>query len=368
MQAFRQSGGLGAVVMLSQDTAPPYNRPPLSKDYLRGESDVSALPLEQPEYYSDNGIEVRLSETVVELDTADRVVRTRSGAEIGYDRCILALGSTPSELPVSGGESAHTLRWLEQAVRLRDGAQVATTAVVIGSGFIGCEAAASLATRGIKVTMVSTEKLPQLARLGPDAAGLIAGWLRDAGIELLAESEVSEISAGRLVRLSDGTMYSADLILSAVGVVPHTEVARRAGLQMKDGRILVDESMRASAPGVFAAGDAALAFNVAAGRHLAVEHWGDADAMGTIAGTVAAGRSATWSATPGFWSEIGSNTLKYAAWGDGYDTATTVRHDNGGLTIWYSTDGVAVGVLTHDADDDYDRGSTLIADGAPPPK
>jgi 3-phenylpropionate/trans-cinnamate dioxygenase ferredoxin reductase subunit len=216
--------------------------------------------------------------------------------------------------------------------------------------------------------MVSTEKLPQLGRLGLDAAELIAGWLRDAGIELIPESEVSQISAGRLVHLSDGTMYSADLILSAVGVVPHTEVAQRAGLQMKDGRILVDESMRTSAQGVFAAGDAALAFNMAAGRHLGVEHWGDADAMGTIAGTVAAGRSATWSATPGFWSEIGSKTLKYAAWGDGYDTATTVHHDNGGLTIWYSADGVAVGVLTHDADDDYERGSTLIADGAPPPE
>jgi 3-phenylpropionate/trans-cinnamate dioxygenase ferredoxin reductase subunit len=143
VQAFRQSGGVGPVVMLSHDTAPPYNRPPLSKDYLRGESDVSALPLEEPEFYSDNGIELRLSETVDELDTADRVVRTQSGAEIGYGRCILALGSVPAELPVPGGESAHTLRWLEQAVRLRDDAQVATTAVVIGSGFIGCEAAAS---------------------------------------------------------------------------------------------------------------------------------------------------------------------------------------------------------------------------------
>jgi NADPH-dependent 2,4-dienoyl-CoA reductase/sulfur reductase-like enzyme len=107
---------------------------------------------------------------------------------------------------------------------------------------------------------------------------------------------------------------------------------------------------------------------VAAGRHLAVEHWGDADAMGTVAGTVAAGRTATWSAPPGFWSQIGSHTLKYVAWGDGYDTARAVRHENGGLTVWYSSDGVAVGVLTNDADDDFERGSTLIADGAPPPE
>src|ERR1700712_5777665 len=140
-QAFRQSGGRGSLVMFSEDTALPYNRPPLSKDYLRGESDASALPLEGPEFYSDNDIEVRLSETVLDIRTADRTVHTRSG-DITFDQCILALGSRPTALPIPGGETAHTLRWLGEAVRLRESAQVAATAVVIGSGFIGCGAAA----------------------------------------------------------------------------------------------------------------------------------------------------------------------------------------------------------------------------------
>ena len=368
VQSFREAGGRGSVLLVSEDDVPPYNRPPLSKDYLRGETESSALPLAEPDFYADHDIEVRLRQSVVALDTARRTITTSTGDVVEYDRCVLALGSTPTELPVPGGTSALMLRWLEQARTLREVAQVATSAVVIGSGFIGCEAAASLAARGIKVTIVSAERLPQVDRLGPDAARLIARWLTDAGVVLIGSTEVSEITAGRLVHLSDGTTLPTDLILAATGVHPNADLAEQAGLEMKDGRIVVDAAMRTSATGVFAAGDAVYAFNTSAGRHLSVEHWGDADGMGTIAGTVAAGGTSTWSAAPGFWSEIGDHTLKYSAWGDGYDRATAVRHDNGGLTVWYSTEGVAVGVLTSGADQDYERGADLIVAGSPVPE
>ena len=364
VRAFRESGGQGPVTLLSEDDWLPYNRPPLSKDYLRGQSDASELPLAGSEFYQDNDIDVHLSETVVELDRTRRTVRTSSGRQLAYANCILAMGSRPNQLPVPGAGSALSLRWLAQASALRDTAQVAASAVVIGSGFIGCEAAASLATRGLSVTMVTVEKQPQLGRLGPDAAALIAGWLDTAGVTLVAEAEISSITGDRFVHLSDGTTLSADLILAAVGVSPNGALAQRAGLEMKDGRIVVDASMRTSMPGVFAAGDAAFAFNAAAGRHLAVEHWGDADTMGTIAGTVAAGGDAAWSDAPGFWSEIGPHTLKYAAWGDGHDRATAVPNSEGGLTVWYEKDHVAVGVLTYLADVDYERGSELITSGA----
>ena len=367
VQAFRESDGQGSVTLLSADDHLPYNRPPLSKDYLRGESEATGLLLAQAEFYRDNDIDVLLSETAVELDTSGRTVRTGSGLELPYSQCVLALGSTPNELPIPGGGSALKLRWLEQAAALREVAQVAASAVVIGSGFIGCEAAVSLATRGLSVTMVSTEQQPQLNRLGPDAAGLITGWLEAADVTLLPEAEITSITGGRFVHLSGGTTLSADLILAAVGVTPNTEVARQAGLEMTDARIVVDASMRTSAPGVFAAGDAAFAYNTAAGRHLSVEHWGDADAMGGIAGTVAAGGAASWATSPGFWSEIGSHTLKYTAWGDGYDSATPVGRDDGGLTIWYGKTGIVVGVLTSGADDDYEMGSKLIVAGSPLP-
>ncbi len=375
LRAYRSAGGSGQVVMVSEDDTPPYSRPALSKDYLRGETDEQALSLAESELYLAVGNELLLAESVVALDAGARSVRTRTGREIGYVNCLLATGSDPAGLDVPGGDSALRLRWLDQARQLRAAAQVARTAVVIGSGFIGCEAAVALARRGIAVTMVSSEQRPQQARLGDAAADLIAGWLDEAGVRLHSGTEVANIAvvdpavvdgtAGRIVRLSDGTALSTDLVLAAVGVSPRAELAVQAGLELRSGRVVVDECMRTAIPGLFAAGDLAMAYHAAAGRHLAVEHWGEAERMGEIAGTVAAGGEAKWEDPPGFWSTIGDHTLKYTAWGDGFDEATADEHDNGGLSIWYSQNGTVVGVLTNDADDDYERGTELVRTGSP---
>lgn len=371
--AYRKQGGQGSAVLVSEDEHPPYNRPPLSKDFLRGESDETGLPLVPPDYYPANDCELVLSSSVVAIDQEARLVRTASGREIAYRKCILATGSAPSIPAFPGAEHTHSLRWLDQAVSLRETAQSARSAVVIGSGFIGCEAAASLAARGLAVTMVSDEPQPQLRRLGSAAADLISGWLSDAGVRIRSGVQVTGVTAigsdrqERIIELSDGTTLSADLVLTAVGVRPRAELAEQAGLTVRDGRIEVDEHMQTSADHIFAAGDVVCAYNSAAGRHLSVEHWGEAESMGEIAGTVAAGGDAEWAQAPGFWSEIGGHTLKYAAWGDGFDLADPVRHVDGGLTVWYSTGGVTVGVLTSNSDDDYDRGPNLVETAAPVP-
>jgi NADPH-dependent 2,4-dienoyl-CoA reductase/sulfur reductase-like enzyme len=150
-------------------------------------------------------------------------------------------------------------------------------------------------------------------------------------------------------------------------VEPEAGIAAGAGLAVEAGRVRVDAHMRSSAAGVLAAGDVAFAFNAAAGRHLAVEHWGEALAMGQVAGRTAAGLEASWAEVPGFWSTIGDRTLKYAAWGDGFDDASLVDHGGGAFTVWYSHQGVTVGVLTHDADHDYERGRRLIEQRQPAP-
>jgi 3-phenylpropionate/trans-cinnamate dioxygenase ferredoxin reductase component len=150
----------------------------------------------------------------------------------------------------------------------------------------------------------------------------------------------------------------------AAGVAPRAELAAAAGISVGGGAIPVDAAMRTSAPGVLAAGDVCRAFNVAAGRELRVEHWGDALGQGAIAGQVAAGREAAWSDVPGFWSTIGRCTLKYTAWGDGFDEARFVPHGNG-FTVCYGRDGKLVGVLTHEADENYERGGQAVAEGAP---
>ena len=364
--AYRAAGGSGRVVLFSADDHPPYHRPPLSKDFLRAETEADTLPLAPDTWYAANGIELVLDERVLALDRVAHTVTTSTGRVERFGSCLLATGAVPRGLAVPGGERALPLRFLTQANRLRDAAGTAARAVVIGSGFIGCEAAASLTRRGVAVTMISSEPAPQQARLGDAVAQRISGWLSADGVEVLGGAKAAEVTADA-VRLEDGRSIPADLVVAAVGVEPQSELAERAGLAVSDDRIEVDERMRTADPRVLAAGDVALARNAGAGRRLPVEHWGEAERMGEVAGTVAAGGSDSWDNVPGFWSQIGDHTLKYAAWGDGYDDDRLVEHEGGGFTVFYSRDGVTVGVLTCDADDDYERGQELIAGKQPPP-
>ena len=377
-QAYRDAGGRGPVRIVTADATAPYNRPPLSKDYLRGESAEDELPLTPDPAEMD--VQVETGTTVQQLDPQQRTVTLTSGRVLPYRQCVLAVGMVPATLPVPGGDdpAVHTLRFLGQARALRAAAHDGDTAVVIGSGFIGCEAAVSLARRGMSVIQVSRQAVPQEGRLGADVGRRLAGWLADEGVRLVTGRSVDRIDDGRTVVLSDGTAVTGDLVLAAVGVRPATEFVERAGVLCTEGRVVVDEHMRTTFPGIWAAGDAVLARNAAAGRHLAVEHWGEALAMGEVAGRQAAGESsAAWSAVPGFWSEIGDRTLKYAAWGDGFDDVTVVDHPAGGdaanvgadgaFTAWYSRGGRLVGVLTHEADEDYDRGGELVATGGSVP-
>jgi 3-phenylpropionate/trans-cinnamate dioxygenase ferredoxin reductase subunit len=235
---------------------------------------------------------------------------------------------------------------------------------VVGSGFIGCEAACSLAAGGRDVVMVSQEELPQEARFGAEAAVRIAGWLEEDGVRLLGGVEVAGLGDGHTVRLADGRSLAADLVLVAAGVHHDTDWVVDAGVGCEDGLVRTDSAMRTDVANVYAAGDIAFAHNAAAGRRLRVEHWGDAVRMGEVAGASAAGAEDEWAQPPGFWSEIGARTLKYHAWGDGYDEARLVAHDDTAFTVWFARDGKVVGVLTHDNDDDYDRGGQLVERGA----
>lgn len=363
-RAYREAGG-GAVVLVTADLHLPYNRPPLSKDFLRGESGLDDLPLEDEDFYLEHEIEVLLGQRVTKLLPGEKRIVLGDGESVAFDRCVLATGSAPNPLPVAGGDHPDLLmlRSRVDGERLRTAADGAGSAVVIGSGFIGCEAAASLAARGLSVTMVSTEELPQAGRLGAEVGGRIASWLDDAGVRLIGGVDVTSLDGGHRVTLADGTEYAADLVLVAAGVTPQIDLAESAGLRTHDGRVVVDEQLRTSADDVFAAGDIVHAHNVAAGRSLSVEHWGDAERMGEIAGAGAADSEDRWAQAPGFWSEIGGHSLKYAAWGDGYDELRFVPHDDGGFTVWYGQRGTTVGVLTHRADDDYQRGQRLVEAG-----
>lgn len=371
VEAYLGHRGAGSVLLVSTDPDLPYERPPLSKDLLRGESDEGDVRMDQAALADEAGVTVTLDHRVVGLDPVGGSALLEGGDVVGFGACVLATGAEPVDLDVPGGSSPQLLRLrsLADARRLRQAARTARSAVVVGSGFIGCEAAVSLASLGLQVTMVSAEAAPQADRLGADAAHRLDGWLHEAGVALRTGVTVTgfEPAEDRTRVLLDDDDVSAGLVLVAGGVRPRVGLAEAAGLTVQRGRVRVDEHMRTSAPGVYAAGDVAFAFNPVAGRHVAVEHWGEGLAMGAVAGASAAGVTSPWEAVPGFWSEIGSHTLKYAAWGDGFDTASLVDHGGGAFTVWYGAKGVTVGVLTHEADADYERGESLVASASPVP-
>ncbi|SEP37516.1 Pyridine nucleotide-disulphide oxidoreductase [Amycolatopsis saalfeldensis] len=366
--AYREAGGSGEIHLLSADQDPPYERPPLSKDLLRGETASDQISLVDEKTRKEQDIGLALGDPVVELGP-DRA-RTAAGRDYPFTHCVLATGAEPvrPDLPGADHPRVRVLRSLRDSGHLREAAMRAGEAIVAGAGFIGCEAAVSLARLGLRVTVLCPGPVPQLARLGREAGELIASWLAEEGVLLLPETELKSITDGHIVRTGSGQDLDAGLILLATGARPRADLAEQAGLAIEDGRVRTDERMRTSRPGIFAAGDVALAYNAVAGRALPVEHWGEGLAMGEVAGRTAAGADAVWDAVPGFWSEIGDHTLKYAAWGDGFDHARPVSGDDGKFTVWYERDGTAVGVLTHEADDDYERGTELIHAHRPLPQ
>ncbi|HEY1687647.1 MAG TPA: FAD-dependent oxidoreductase [Solirubrobacteraceae bacterium] len=366
-RAYREHGGAAEVVMLGGETLIPYRRPPLTKEFLRGELDACELPIEEPGWFDEHDIELRLGCEATAIDLSTGAVHA-DGHALRADAIVLATGAEPSrpDLPGLDDPRVQTMRERTDSERVASQATRDTRTVVLGTGFIGCELAASLALNGTHVTLVGQEPAPQQQRLGAEVAERIAGWLTDLDVTLRMGVEVSAVHNGRIVALNHGDPIEADNVVLGMGVRPRSELAERAGLTIVKGAILTDAQMRAHER-VLAVGDVAYAHNRSAGRRLRVEHWGDALGQGEIAGRVLAGEDTQWRDVPGFWSTIGEHTLKYAAWGDGHDRCRLDEHPNGAFTVWYSHHDKLVGALTHDRDEDYERAQQLIAAGGSAP-
>ncbi|MGH2875070.1 MAG: NAD(P)/FAD-dependent oxidoreductase, partial [Solirubrobacteraceae bacterium] len=364
-RAFREAGGRGPVAIVSDERRMPYRRPPLTKDLLRGELPEARLPLEPEAWLAEHGVSLVSGRALSLSLTLDASASAAAGAAAGvgagggeltlaggrtlrWRSCVLATGAEPKRLPLPGCDdpAVRVVRTLDDVRELLARLQDAPDVVVIGSGFIGCEIAASLRHRGHAVTLISDEPAPNHARLGERAAAELAGWLRSEGVRLRLGAGVDAIERreSMLCVAAGEARVEAPLVVMAAGVAPRSELAAGVGAELIDGAIPVDAAMRTRLPGVLAAGDVCLAHNEAAGRPLRVEHWGDALAQGAVAGATAAGRPASWDEVPGFWSTIGERTLKYAAWGDGYEE---VRFDGAGdgapFTVWYGREGRIVG-------------------------
>jgi NADPH-dependent 2,4-dienoyl-CoA reductase/sulfur reductase-like enzyme len=358
-ETFRSKHPNIPVRILTTDPALPYAKPPLSKAYLCGRE--AKLDLHSPGWFVRHHVDLIRGITVDHIDLAHQEVVTAGGRRYPYWHLVLACGANPVPLPVPGAEAALTLRSFADAVVLRMAARAADSAVVIGGGLIGCEAAACLAGRGVPTCMVAAEPVPLQRRFGDDVGDRVAKILSDNGVRFLGSTTVTDIDDTH-VHLDTGASLEGDVVMSATGVRPDPHLAEVAGLHTHDGRIVVDEHMHTSALNVYAAGDVALAYNTTAGRRIAAEHWRDAAQQGLVAGLSAAGHAAAWGKVPEFSCTIGESTLKYRGWGAGYERSKLVDHHNG-FTAYYESNGELVGVLTLNADDDYRRATTSLAAG-----
>ena len=358
-ETFRGKHPTIPVRILTTDPALPYAKPPLSKAYLRGRD--ANLDLHSAAWFARNNVDLIRGVTVDHIDLAHQQVVTAGGRCYPYWHLVLACGANPVPLRVPGAEAALSLRSFADAVVLRMSVRTADSAVVIGGGLIGCEAAACLANRGVPTTLVAAEPVPLQRRFGDEVGERVEKILSDNGVRFLGSATVTDIDDTH-VHLDSGASLDGDVVVSATGVRPDAHLAANAGLDTHDGRIVADEHMHTSALNVYAAGDVALAYNVTAGRHIRAEHWRDAAQQGLVAGLSAAGRQAAWDKVPEFSCTIGEATLKYRGWGIDYEDSRLVDHHNG-FAVYYESAGDLVGILTFNADDDYRRATTSLVGG-----
>jgi 3-phenylpropionate/trans-cinnamate dioxygenase ferredoxin reductase component len=304
----REEGFDGRIVLLSSETEEPYHRPPLSKEYLRGELDESKLRVYEPARYGELEIELLLGRTVASLEPGAHELVLEDGERIAYDAVLLATGSEPRRLEVPGAEldGVHVLRTHANSDSLAAALAGSAGTVVIGAGWIGCEVAASARTLGVDVTIVAPQAVPLERVLGAQLGAFYGDVHREHGVRLLLGHELERVEgAGRVERvlLTDGTVIECDTVVAGIGATPRLALAQAARIETGNG-VLVDGRLQTGAPDVFAAGDIANVPNATFGdRRIRVEHWANANDQGPAVARAMLGSDHRWDRVPYFFSD-----------------------------------------------------------------
>jgi len=322
-ETLRAEGFDGRVVLLGDEPQRPYERPPLSKEYLRGEKDFDAAAVHSAGFYDEQQIELRASTVVTGVDPGASEVTLSSGVRIGYDRLLVATGAAPRRLSVPGADldGVYYLRSVTDADTLRQALTSSAQVVVIGAGWIGAEVAASARQLGATVAMVELASVPLERVLGPEVGAIYRDLHAEHGVDLHFGVGVDALlgsTAVEAVRLSDGTVLPATAVVVGVGVTPRVELAEAAGLSIDNG-IVVDEHLQTSAPGVFAAGDVANAFHPRYGTRIRLEHWSAALNQGPVAARNMLGKATVYDRTPYFFSDQYDLGMEYRGWAPSFD-------------------------------------------------
>jgi 3-phenylpropionate/trans-cinnamate dioxygenase ferredoxin reductase component len=349
-ETLREEGFDGRIVLIGDEDERPYERPPLSKDYLRGEAGRDKVYVHDEGFYAERDIELRLGRSATALDTANRQVELDDGSRTGYDRLLLATGAEPRRLPIPGADLPGVLylRSVEDSDALAKRLTAGGRVVVVGSGWIGSEVAASARQKGLDVTVVDPLAVPLERVLGAELGAIYRDIHADNGVQMLMGTGVEAFEGGQhveRVRTSDGRSLDCDFVVVGVGVAPRVQLAAEAGIAVGDG-VTVDSLLRTDADGVFAAGDVASAHHPFYREHIRVEHWANALNQGPAAARSMLGKGEPYERLPYFFSDQYDVGMEYSGFARAWDRVV-FRGDPATrefIAFWLVGDRVAAGM------------------------
>jgi 3-phenylpropionate/trans-cinnamate dioxygenase ferredoxin reductase component len=368
--ALRKQGFDGMITLISSDRDRPYDRPYLSKEFLRGEVELPKVFLHEEADYSKQGIELQLNRKVTGGSIPGGKLAVDGGGEVEFDALVLGLGGTPRRLHDGPrAENVVTLRSLRDSKAIRQALERTSRLLVIGAGFIGAEVAASARQMGKEVLMIEAAPVPLSRALSPDVGEIYAKLHRDKGVDLRTGTTVQQwhVDAGRVVgvTLSDGRREEADLVLEAVGIEPNLDLPKALGLTIEGGGVRVDEALRAT-EGVYCGGDIALHQHPVLGRAIRVEHWEVAKNQGRGIAANITGGDKPYTTLPYFWSDQYDVNMEYRGNASGDDRAVW-RGDRDKLTfsVFYLRNGLIEGVVSMNHSKTNEVGGKLIESRRP---
>jgi 3-phenylpropionate/trans-cinnamate dioxygenase ferredoxin reductase subunit len=349
-ETLRAEGFEGRVVLIGAERELPYERPPLSKDYLRGESEREGARVHDAGYYDEHRIELMLGRTVEQVDAGARELALDGGERLRFDALLLATGSEPRRLPVPGADldGVHYLRTVGDSDALRARLDGGGSVVVVGAGWIGAEVAASARQKGLDVTVIEPTSVPLERVLGPELGAIYRDIHTDHGVRMELGTGVEALEgAGRVerVRAGDGRTFDCDFAVVGVGVQPRVGLAEAAGLAVDNG-VLVDASLATSAPGIYAAGDVANAEHPFYGHRIRVEHWANALNQAPAAAKSMLGQPVSYDTLPYFFSDQYDVGMEYAGYAAEWDRVV-FRGDPAGrefIAFWVKDGRVLAGM------------------------
>lgn len=324
-EALRDKDFDGHIVLFAAEEHLPYERPPLSKEFLLGKKQFGEFTAASSAWYRDHHVELQLGTEVSAIDPDGHSVSLPDGTTVGYDKLVLATGSTPRRPSIPGADASgvHYLRTIDDAQALSSVLAEGTSLAIVGAGWIGLEVAAGARDRGAAVTVVETAEVPLMGALGREAGEVFAAMHRDHGVDLRLGTTVDEITTagGKAtgLKLGDGSTVAADAVLVAVGAAANIGLAEQAGLATGNGGVLVDAALRTSNPDIFAVGDIAAAEHPVFGTRIRTEHWANALKQPAVAAAGMLGKPQEYAELPYFFTDQYDLGMEYVGHAPDYD-------------------------------------------------